>query len=312
MRNTSSLQLNVMVVVIGAVLTTATIFGVILWNSRQKAVLDAADARTYTAALCLGRLLPAGYHDGITDAHSVPPAEYDAMVAANNQLCRQAGLQYVWSVLVLASNHIVFTSATAPHERQEGMRPAGFFEVHADPRAFAPVLESQVLTFSMFGNQWGRGRMAMVPRHDRNGRVYLLCASVSLSELDHLRRRTILDTLLVAALLGLLASLFLIRTLRSLLAPISRLSEAAQRMIRGDFETPLQARGSREALQLAQSLDLMRHSIREQLDSLRRSETRVRHLNEVLLALQHTHRLVREESQPVDHEPNDDEGKEAG
>ncbi len=295
----SSLLTNIALLTLGAIFATAIIFGSLLLRARENAVLGEADAKIMTAALALEQILSPQYHDRIVDSNSVTSAQFEALVDSNNQLCRQDGLQYVWSVLALGSNQLVFTSATSPDHTTSNHQHARFFEAHREPQAFAGALNTLQPSFSTFRNQWGQGRMVLLPKHDRHGRVYILAASVALDKMDGLLQRAMVEALGVATLLALLAGLLLTQLLRKLLRPLAGLSQAAHRLALGDFETSLGASGSREAKLLAESLETMRLAVRQQMDALRRSAERVGHVNDLLRSIQNVDRLILKEGDAV-------------
>jgi PAS domain S-box-containing protein len=295
MYNRSRLKVSILTIALGAILLVSGLYGFILLGAREQAVKHAADARLLAAAHELEHLQPLNYHDGLTGSNAVTAAQYAALVASNNQFCVKTGLQYVWSVLVLGPRQIVFTSATASDHQLTNQLYAKFFERHQDPDAFAPALQSMQPTLSVFRNQWGEGRMVLVPKRDSQGRVYLLGASMSLTELDGLLNKTVAESFCVAALVALLAGLLLARLLRSVLGPIETLTAAAQRMTLGDLDTSLTGTGSREAQALAHALEALRASIRQKLELAQKSAAQIRHLNDVLLSIQRVSRLILQE-----------------
>ena len=292
----SRLQANVALLTIASIFGVTIFLGSVLLRSRQNAVRNEADAKISTAALALEQFLPANYHDRITGSNSVSEAQFEALVDGNNRLCRQARLQYVWSVLVLGPRQFVFTSATSPDHTTTHHEHARFFEPHQDPEAFADALRTMQPTFSTFRNQWGQGRMVLLPKRDSRGRVYILGASVAVDKVDSLLRLTLAETVGVAGLVALLTSLLLIRLLRTLLWPIESLTQAAHRMAQGDFETSLSGTGSKEAKLLAESLDALRTATRRQIVSLQQSAAQVGHLNDVLRSIRAVDQLILRET----------------
>jgi signal transduction histidine kinase len=202
------------------------------------------------------------------DACSVSDAEFQNIVDNNNRLCVEDGLQYVWSVLVL-KDRIVFTSATSPDHIVTNRLHAKFFETHTDPPAFAGALQAMAPHFSTFKNVWGWGRMVLIPERDRQGRIYMFGASVAVTELQHLARQTIVQSLSLGALVLLTGILLSLLLSRSLSVPLAQASKAAQNIAAGDLRQPLDLRGAAEIRALSKSLTSMRDAIRLQMDSLR-------------------------------------------
>jgi signal transduction histidine kinase/HAMP domain-containing protein len=265
-----------------------------------------ADAKLLTAAEFMRQLLGPGYHDRITDGTSVPPEQFHTLVERNDDLCRSLGLQYLWSVL-LVDGRLVFTSATHSDLTNPDSRCAAFFEEHRDPQAFAAAMPpASAPSFSTFRNQWGEGRMVLVPGQDAQGRTYILGASLQLAELSATRRRTVLAAAAVG--LGIIggALLLALAMARSFTAPIARLTRIADRMATGDLEVVLPSAGARELRSLSGSLDRMRQDLRGQIAALRESEGKLSALFSSMTEMVALHELILDErGQPVNYRITD-------
>jgi len=168
--------------------------------------------------------------------------------------------------------HILLYLLNDPHSPS-----AAFFETHHDPAAFAPALQPETKSsFSTFKNEWGTGRMVLIPRQDALGRTYIFGASIQLTELDNKIRQAVITSLAIAFVI--LCGAFLLAWLlaRSFALPIARLTEAARRMATGDLDVPPVAAGTRELHSLSGSLDEMQQRLKRQLEALRASEERFR------------------------------------
>ena len=246
-------------------------FLAILVQRQAMDLIDQADSRLLMAAEFSHELLGPGYHDRILDVTSVPQERFRLMVERNDDLCRRLKLQYLWSVLQVGG-HLVFTSSTHSDLNDPASHCAVFFETHRDPGAFsAALLAGLKPTFSSFRNEWGEGRMVLVPRKDALGRVYIIGASVQLDRLAAMVRRTVM-TMVGIGLAVLLAAAILVPLL---IRPFSRrieiLSKAADRMAAGDLDLPLGPVNSIELQSLSDSLDTMRQALKDQIEILRRN-----------------------------------------
>ncbi|HWR90241.1 MAG TPA: hypothetical protein VN260_08275, partial [Dissulfurispiraceae bacterium] len=175
-------------------LTTSAIFTILLVHYRTNDLVSLEDSKLLTAAELSRELLGPDYHDRLVDETSVSEEQFRRIVARNDDLCRRLNLQYLWSVL-LVDNRFVFTSATHADLRDPASPCAAFFETHRDPTAFAPAMRAGLTpTFSTFHNEWGEGRMVLIPRKDALGRTYMMGASVQLSERNAMIRRTVMTS----------------------------------------------------------------------------------------------------------------------
>jgi HAMP domain-containing protein len=264
------------------ILTTSIVSAVItafLAYFRSNDIIEATDARLLMAAEMSREIVGLDYHDQIDGPSSVSKEQFDAIVELNDDLCRRLGLQYLWSVLQIHNNKLVFTSATHSDINDSSSPCASFFETHGDPQAFTPALMPEMKpSFSSFHNEWGAGRMILIPRKDSRGRTYIFGASIQLTEYE---------TIIVQSLIVALAIWFAVLCIvfpavlalsRRLTSPITGLSEAADRMASGDLDTNLPSASVRELQSLSGSFDRMRRKLKHQTETLQKSESRYRSL----------------------------------
>lgn len=258
----------------------AAVFSTILVRSRTADMLNAADARLLMAVEMLRELVGPGFHDGLDGPESLSGPEFAAIVERNNDLCRRLDLQYLWSVLELEEGRLVFTTATNSDIHDPSSPVAGFFEIHRDPGAFAPALAARTEpVFSTFHNEWGQGRMVLAPRQDARGRTYMFGASIQLTAYTAIVRQAVGAGALVFAVVMIGAFPVVLVLSRRMIAPITNLTAAADRMASGDLDLALPAAGPLEVHSLARSLDQMRRDLKAQLAALRQSEARLSRAN---------------------------------
>jgi PAS domain S-box-containing protein len=254
---------------------TVSLFTGLLIYTRISDAMKADDARLLMAAEMAREILGADYHDHITDANSVSPEQFQKSVALNDDLCRRLDLQCLWSVLQREDRRLVFTSATRTDLDDPTSPCAAFFEEHLDPASFDVALASAgVPIYSFFANEWGAGRMVLVPRTDAHGRTYIHGASVQSSKRMALYRNAMFAALAIGLSVMALVLFPVVILARRITLPIARLTQAADRMSSGDLDVPLPDTGVRELKALARSLDAMRCAVKQQMDQLSESEQR--------------------------------------
>ena len=255
------LAIGSIVIALIAVYTTAS------YLAERQILLQALDQKLLSAAHLAREGVPADYHDRIANRESVSPEEFTRIVDANNHLCRDLGLQYVWSCLK-AGDQIVFTTATSPSKDVRKRDHASFFDVHKDPHAFDAVFETMKPTFNSFQNEWGHGRMVLVPGKDRLEREYCFGAIVNFDELQAALKKTLLHSLYLGmgfVVLGILVSL---KISANLAKPIVQLTKVADEIAHGQMDQAVIASGSTELVSLGRSLTMMRESIRRKIGTL--------------------------------------------
>lgn len=245
------------------------------YTAHRDHYLEGIDAKLTTGAQMARHFIGADFHDHIVDEHSVDPAAYHAIVTYNNAASADAGFQYLWSNLFLPDGRIVFTSATSPSKEVARGDHARFFAVHTDPGAFSEVLKHERPTYSTFRNEWGEGRMVLLPYRDTQGRLYVFGASMTLEPIE----QHLLGQLGWAS--GLFALMFVISTMtalwlsRSLISPLRQLQRTTDAISHGNYSTPEAQGGGKEIEALNVSLNQMRETIRSTLQQLEDSEARL-------------------------------------
>ncbi len=253
------------------VLLTATAFTVFFYRFSLDKLLEQMDAQLFAAVHFAKAAMPEDFHDRLRDAAALTPAEYERIVDRHNRLCKQLDLQYLWSCLIV-EGRIVFTSATSPSKDVRQNDHAKFFAQHGDPHSFDRVFGRMAVDYSSFHNQWGHGRMVLVPFRDAHGRPYCFGASMSVNDVYTAQRKLLTRTItlgLGVVALGLFGTLLLARVIAR---PIRQLTASAERITRGNLTEPVASTGPAEVGQLAEALNTMRLAIGDKISALSRRE----------------------------------------
>jgi len=265
-----------MTVIILNISAVSAVFTAIMVYYRSADAMEAADTRLLMAAEMLREIVGPDYHDRIDGPSSVSERQFARIVERNDDLCRRLDLQYLWSVLHLEDDRLVFTSATHSDVNDSASPGASFFETHQDPQAFAPAMGPEMMpAFSSFRNEWGAGRDILVPRKDSRGRTYIFGASIQLAEYDAIVHQSLLTALAIWLAVMCVAFPAAFALSRRLIASIVGLTAAADRMASGDLETPLPSSGTRDLQSLSDSFSRMRRELKQNTEALHRSAERL-------------------------------------
>ncbi len=249
------------------VIVTVVTFSVTQYKTNKKALLGGIDEKLLTAASFAQALLPENYHNNIVSEHSVSIDDFDKIVDTNNKLCLKLDLQYIWSIMLI-DNQIVFTTATSPSKSVENGDHAKFFEVHRDPHAFGEAFSTMKAHFSSFPNEWGHGRMVLIPKYDVKGRPYGFGASMSLSNVDSIIKKTIMNSILFGAGF-ILIGLFLCFGVSSLLStPIIRLSRITANIAAGNLNQKVGGEKIFELRTLSKSIESMAIAVGDKIKEI--------------------------------------------
>ncbi len=272
-----------MIILSLAVIVSTVVFTRLLMNSERKGLIDKADARLLYAAELKREFMGQDYHDNISDSSSITDNDFLQIVDRNDDLCRRLDLQYLWNVLVLEDD-IVFTSATRTDVLNPDSDHAQFFESHRDPDAFMPALEANPgeAVFSTFINEWGKGRMVLIPRLDKHGRTYIYGASVQLQYLEAQLSRAFITSVLTGLMVFIGVFVLSLFFVNHFTRPIANLTESARRMASGDLNLPLKISGTKEMRSMALSFDQMRKGLKQYITKLEKTNKKEEIENKIL------------------------------
>ena len=250
-------------------------FSVLLYTKQQQALVEGVDGRLEMAARVAQTLLPVNYHERITGRSSISDQEYQGIVDRNNHLCRNLGLEYLWSVMPL-EGRIVFTSATSPDKEVKNRKHAGFLEVHSNPGLYTGALARATKTIQVNEDRWGRLRVVLIPFQDQRGRTYLMGAGMRLSEVDHALNLLLFECLGFGFLFfvaGVVGSYYLARTLAR---PVGKLRETIEAIAQGDLTREAPEEGAREHILLARRFNQLKRALQSQMAELTQQRENMR------------------------------------
>jgi PAS domain S-box-containing protein len=242
----------------------AALFGVSSFKEQEHALLSGIDAKLLTTARLAREILPANYHDKISGADSVSETEYLRIVDRWNLLCKQLGLEYIWS-LMLIDGKIVFTSGSSTSKDVNQGDHALFFETHSNPELYETTFATMKPQYQINDDKWGRIKVALLPFKDAQGRAYLFGASMKMTEVDSLLRKTIRQSLQITA--GILIFGFFLSVLlaSSLARPLEKLTNLARSITNGNWGQVVETSGAIEIRSLAHSINEMSQSIQDKI-----------------------------------------------
>jgi methyl-accepting chemotaxis protein len=203
------------------------------------------------------------YHDDL-NAGSFSREDYDRQIVdRGNKLCEALGLQYLWSNMVV-DGQIVFTASVSPGHDVTQADHAKFFDVHNDPHAFDTVLRTMKTDYSSFYNEWGHGRMVLVPFTDQSDRPYVLGASVDTNDVYDMLQQVLLQNIVLALLVLAGSVTITVLISRIISRPIIELTAATSRIWGGDLRATVRAQLTKrkdEIGKLAQGFNSMAQNL---------------------------------------------------
>ena len=282
---------------------TSTYF---LYVKQKQQFIEGTDKQLVTGAMMAREIAGQNYHDRIIDKNSVSETDYLSLVEAYNHISLEVGFQYLWSNLVLKDGTIVFTSGTSTSKDVTQQDHASFFDVHTDPAAFEAVIRNGEMTFSQFSNEWGTGRMVLIPYIDEGGRTYIYGASKSIHELDALLNKIIIRSIILFFVILIITALIGKILFKPISSSISALSGAAQKIGAGELGIFLPVDRNDELGQLIKTFNEMSSGFYHSITTKEKIENELKVLNEELeqRVLQRTHDLFESEQRLTHHLEN--------
>ncbi len=246
--------------IVALIIVTVSIFTVLLMQTHIQSLRDGVDQKLMTAARMIKVMQPHDFHDRISDESSLSDEEYRDIVDRYNQLCRKLGLQYLWSVLD-TEDGLRFTSATSPDHDVTRGKHAGFFDIHSSPEVYASTLVTMQPTYTEFNDEWGHGRMLLLPYLDGKGRKFLFGASMNIDYIDKIISDTVMRSLWVGGLVLLFALAAMYFISRTLSKPLTDMVTFAEQIAAGGSREDLDIRGGAELETLSIAFNAMSRAV---------------------------------------------------
>ena len=265
----TSIRSRVLAFVLTTIMVVCVVFSYLLYDIQKTEYLEGVDKRLLTGAHMAKALVGDDFHDKIDDENSVSKEDYLKIVDAYNKICLKTGFQYLWSNLVIDKDTFVFTTGTSTSKNVDNGDHALFFDVHSDPRSNDLVLKSGKATYSSFHNEWGGGRMLLIPHFDNRGRQYVFGASISTKVLTKRLRATAMNSALVFVVMAFVGTFISIIIANAITGPIRKLNFLAQGIAVGDYEQRVGNISTVDELAtLAENVNIMSEAISSRSEAL--------------------------------------------
>ncbi len=219
------------------------------------------------------------FHDELISSDSITHEEHKDNIQRNNLISKKTGLQYIWSNLVI-DDEILFTTATSSDLTDINSEHAGFFEKHQDPDAFIDVLNTLKPTYSTFYNEWGEGRMLLIPYTDKHNRTYIIGASIQIDEYENILWESLLISIIFGTVLFIISLFFIKPVTANFSKGLKEIAKNATMIANNDFDTTFSDSDIKEIQLLVDSLRTMKNTIQRQVNTLERENDILKSLTE--------------------------------
>lgn len=186
-------------------LIAATAYSVVLYRIERTEILTGIDTQLITAVNAVREIVPAGYHERINDAGSIPASEFNALQARLSHFANDSDLAYVYTYMRFGDEvRTVATSATRI-EQQAGTQTRFFTLYDTAPPPLRRSFQDRHVRFDEYSDSFGLFRSVYKPVRASDGRTYILGADVDLSQLNAKLHRALLQSVAVGVVMFALA-----------------------------------------------------------------------------------------------------------
>lgn len=265
------LRTRVILLTVLLLIIATTLFGIATYRAQESALLSGIDARLEATARLAREILPADYHDKISDADSVSADEYLRIVDRWNRLCGRMGLEYIWSLMRI-DGKTVFTSGSSTSKDVRKGDHAKFFETHSNPELYTAAFTTLKPQYQINDDKWGRIKVVLLPFKDARGRPFLFGASMKTTEVEALLRKTVWQSLMISAAILFLGVFLSVLLAGTLVRPLEKLTDLAGSITKGNWGELIDPSGTSEIRSLAHSINEMSRSIQEKITERKQAE----------------------------------------
>jgi sigma-B regulation protein RsbU (phosphoserine phosphatase) len=213
-------------------LITSSLFTYYGYMQSSKAIIDGIDKRLLIAALTMRQLLPNDYFDRIEGPDSVAEADHWRYTAKIERFLKYVDATYLYALYKDKGKYYFVASAD--------METPYYTEYeHPAPNIYEVQKSGRVHISTTSDPDWGLLRSVVTRFPDSNGRQFIIGADIHASEVAALKKRSLVNLLLMGAFSFLVAVVFSYLASYAITRPLSKLSAFTRRLIAGDFSSTI-------------------------------------------------------------------------
>ena len=217
-------------------LIAATAYSVVLYTIDRAEILAGIDRQLVTAANAVQEIVPRGYHDGISDATSVSPEQFDIVQDRLSHFANESGLVYAYTYMQFGPEiRTVATSATIA-EMQWGTETRFFALYDTAPARLRQSFRDGRVRFDEYSDSFGRFRSIYKPMRMRDGRTYVIGADIDLHQLDASLRKALIQSIAVGVVMFALSLAVGWLLIGRIVRPLAQLTAFTRGMEERSFE----------------------------------------------------------------------------
>ncbi|MBQ4833995.1 GGDEF domain-containing protein [Pseudoalteromonas sp. MMG010] len=176
---------------IGGVIAGFTLFLISLlmyvyytYHITRSEIMQAVDNRLLNAATSVNYILGDEYHNKINETHHIDLALYQEKNKQLSEFAASLDIAYVYS-MILIDNKVHFTASSYTSDDISNGQITQFLDLYAAATDInLGAFYSTEPTFEISRDQWGHFKSIFIPYVDKNGKVYLTGADITIHDLE--------------------------------------------------------------------------------------------------------------------------------
>ena len=260
---------------------TMAVFLTYTYQEQKRTILDGIDAKLLASAEGM-RLIGDAYHDQLVP-DAVAPENYQSIIDRMSVFAEQAQVAYVYT-LIEKDAHILFTASSYTKEDQESGELSNFFDAYDDASdGLKATFADKQMRYDQYSDQWGEFRSLFIPARSPDGMDYVIGVDISLAGINEILIGTLLNRLLIAAVLFIAGTVVLLVVTRRMVAqPLLQVVQVFTQIGAGDYTNRIDSSRRDEIGTLLRALDLMQHNLSERTAAERTAATEMQRITSAL------------------------------
>ncbi|MDP4196380.1 MAG: methyl-accepting chemotaxis protein [Bacteroidota bacterium] len=244
------------------------IYSALLLFSKEQDFDEALKDKLISGAFAVHLVLGDDFHSRITSDTSVSATDHLRNIYRLNEIAESRGFKYVYTML-LDNGKLHFSGTSATKEELDKSSYSPFLEEYKDaPVEALEAFKTKEVKFAEYSDKYGNFRSVFLPFTTPNGKVYVVGADISTDVISAAIHKLVLQVIATSVILLLLVMFFINLLAKHISEPVLILAETAKKITHKDYNVFFKSKYKDETGILAEALDTMVGSVKENIRNL--------------------------------------------
>lgn len=264
------------------VLIAVFLFGLILtsvftahnyFKSRNN-LMHSIDSELTAGAYAVKFAFGESFHNNITP-ESVSEDQHKNNIRLLNELTQKIDLEYLYS-MVLKDGKLYITSSSATDEELKNDDYSKFFDEYPEfSEGIRKAIDTMQPQFEETEDSFGYFRSIIIPFKTSDGQVYIVGADREIDSIKSELNQILLTNSLMGLVVFIITYFLITRFLAVIFYPITRITESAIKISKGDLSADLSVTSNDETKLLSEALTNMVTSLKSSCDELKYEKSHI-------------------------------------